>query len=1259
MPSLVVEKGQDKGKAIPIPDGRTLLIGRDSSTSLPLRDTMTSRMHFKIENREDGCWLHDLESMNGTYLNGTRVRGEPVELHAGDLIKAGETFFTFQSEEAGASTLAGQRIGGYRIMDRLGRGGMGTVYKAEQVDLQRVVALKVISEEHTKDAEFVELFVHEARAAAKLNHPNIVQVYDVKRHGELHYFSMEYVSGGSVQDIINRQRKVAVEQTVQMILDAAKGLDYAHRKGIIHRDVKPDNLMISESGSIKIGDMGLARGLNEKVGPEEETSVIGTPHYIAPEQVLGRPADFRCDIYSLGATMYRMLAGVTPFNAPSVRDLVNRKVREDAALVTEHTPEVPRPLAQILALMMARDPDRRYQTMGEVVSALEAFQKGQVGTGEIRREHTTALQTIVQDRRLLAGSAAALIVFLIGGAWALSSLFREPSQTHAIRDSGPNLELADTMLENAKLADRRLKERTDLKSLEKIVEEYETVVTKFPGTPVAGKAADFRDGVRKEIRELRVTQKLRLVEAEEKKLYQQMAKSFQPRRPDVTPASEALALYQGLAKGEDAKGTAVADQAALRAAHLQKWMGLLEQERAEYERLLDRAQEARTQRHFREAQALLAAFLERARAAEPDCEFAKDRWKDLFYGDAAAQEIQAVAAEAKESWTKIEPEARALARDRNYEAAIRMLEGVAADYVDDVVKEVRPLKEAWQSEWDAMVRRDREVAEAAATEALVAARAAFADASQAAHRMFVKEFDFKGALLKIKGLRDANKAEELKARLDRRVAELERCVHYKDTLIGVIKAKDAAGASPYKFRRDYVLDTLEVTIDEADDKSIGYTLKNGEGKFQRSWSQFDGPGFVAFVRKQWKYNAMQNADPADRCDLAAVCMEFGLYEDAALELRETVEWMKTSPVPVAEAVKKFCEEYLPRLASGESAEFIEVEALKRMERLDAHMKAAAYAEARNEIDILRGRWYGRSQTVLRAQSKIDDYLQEISKKGGEQFNRSRREERLQKLLDRVTEEQAAAKKAQQDVVARLNRIDDQFQRNVHLGSVYAAAGDLRASSDRYVDARRAGEGMLSRKEVGREFWPALGLVYGELFRNAIFAKDRQRALSIKNDGSSRFIDPDSKMEEKWWTELRTTLEAWSERILPQEEKRLPTLRDELKANPEDPQRMWTLAVLLMDALGSPLEARGYFTYLLENHREFSQVANGNCLYRLAEIHYAAREIPQAIKRYDELKELNKEHPKVLDQTSPSGLKRRLDECYKLLNRMGYARDKGK
>jgi tetratricopeptide (TPR) repeat protein len=317
------------------------------------------------------------------------------------------------------------------------------------------------------------------------------------------------------------------------------------------------------------------------------------------------------------------------------------------------------------------------------------------------------------------------------------------------------------------------------------------------------------------------------------------------------------------------------------------------------------------------------------------------------------------------------------------------------------------------------------------------------------------------------------------------------------------------------------------------------------------------------------------------------------------------------------------------------------------------MKAAAYAEARAEIDLLRGRYYGRTQAVLKANSRIDECLLEIAKKGGEQLLKAGKEQKYQKMLDRMSEEQGLLKKGQVDIVARLNKIDDAFQRNIHLGSVYAAVGDLKASTERYLEAKRIGDTTLRR-----ESWPTLGIAYAELFRNAILSKDKPRAQAIKNEASSRFVDPDNKTaEEKWWVDLRKTLEDWSENTFPQEEKRVTRLRDEVRASPDDPQRHWALAVCLMDSLGNLFEARGLFAYIQDNHHDFPQVANGNCLYRLAEIHFAAREIPQAIKRYTELQQQYKDNPKVMDGNSSSGVRRRLEDCYRLLNRMGYARDK--
>jgi serine/threonine-protein kinase len=1253
MPLLVVEKGPDKGKAIPIPSRGTVLVGRDSATALPLRDTMTSRMHAKIEDREDGYWIDDLGSMNGTYVNGSKIR-EAQKLAVGDLIKIGETLFTFQGEESAATTLAGNRIGGYRILERLGRGGMGTVYKAEQIDLQRLVALKVISEEHTKDKEFIELFIHEARAAAKLNHPNIVQVYDVKRHGELYYFSMEYVSGGSVQDVLNKQRKVPHEQAVRWILDAARGLDHAHGKGIMHRDVKPDNLMIAETGLAKIGDMGLARGLNEKIGPEEETSVIGTPHYIAPEQVLGRPADFRCDIYSLGATAYRMIAGTTPFQAPSVRDLVNKKVREDAPTLHQLHPEVPKPVSDIVSRMMIRDPDKRYQGMSEVVASLDRVSRGAADAAEGRGSRP--IETLVGNRKLLLAAAGLLIVLVVGGVLGAFLLKDGGAGTVDPGPKGPDLNLAAQMLENAKLFERTKMNAADPRSVEKAIAEYSALVDQFPGSAPAAKAAEYRAVLQRTLREAKASQRLKEVQTEDEAAWKRFLASL-PGRPDPAPAEEAEKAYEAFARSEDAKGTAAADEASKRAEHIRRWSVEIQRQHRDFAEVQERARLAKEANQFRKAWDLLSEMDQAARRAAMECDFAKDRYRSMHL-EAAGREALAVLPEARTHWKGVDQEARGLAREKNYEGALKLLDEVIRDSVEEVVREARDSRKKLEEEWLELTRREREAAEEARRVALAKARAAYAQVSLGARDLVLK-FDFKGALARLRAFRDESLVDEFKERLDRRILELERCVHFKDSLVNVVNARDAKGTNPHRFRKEYDTITGSGTIESADDRGIRIRLTDGGGSYDQSWTEFTGRTFADFVRKQWKYDKAQNSDPNDRCDLAAICMEFGLYEDALSEIDAVLLAMKDPGYSATETVRKFCEDYKARLSRGESAEYSEVEAQKRLARLDLQVRARDWAAARAEIDVLRAR-YGKSAAVTQSQSKIEETLELIRKEGGEQLNRMRQSERLSLLLARVSDEQSAARKAQADVVQRLGRIDDAFERNVHLGAAYAAAGEFRVSTEKFLEAKRVGELMLMRRDVGREFLPYLGAVYAELFRNAVLMKDKKNAQAIKNEGSARFVSPETKTEEEWWTRAMSWYGTWSEVVLPQEEKKYARLKEELRANPEDPQKLWALAQTCAEGTHNLAEARGHLAYLLEHHPEFPQVTNGNCLYRLAETLFAFREVREAAKRYQELAEQNKEHAKVADGAASDGVKKRLDECYRLIHRMGYPRsDKGR
>jgi hypothetical protein len=484
------------------------------------------------------------------------------------------------------------------------------------------------------------------------------------------------------------------------------------------------------------------------------------------------------------------------------------------------------------------------------------------------------------------------------------------------------------------------------------------------------------------------------------------------------------------------------------------------------------------------------------------------------------------------------------------------------------------------------------------------------------------------------------------------VAELERTAQFKEGLLLAIKSK--AG-----FKTDYQnrLQGFEGTIEEADDRSLKIRI-NGGGTIDLAWVQFDPAEFYGFVLSQWKYSKEQKRDTVDQCNLAAILMEFGLYEEALVEINGVLAQMEENPFyPIPAGVSTFCAEYKVRLEKGESAEAEEIEAQKRLGRLDVFMKnIESYKAARAEIAILRTR-YARTKSVTGSQPKIEEYLQKINKEGGERFNRDLKEERHKALQLRLSEEQVIARKNQAAIIARLNKMDDPFERSVHLGAVYAAAGDWRASWDKFTDARSQGEGLLARGEAGREFLPSLGLVYSALYRAAVLLKDRKGAEAIRIEGSRRFVNPETKEEEGWWTVHISQLGLWSEKVYPVEERKVMQLREEVRANPEDPNRIWSLVQSCSEGIFNLTEARGYLLWLLENHPEFAQVQNGNCTYRLAEIHYIAREVREAIQLYLELQSRHKDHPKVADSPGITGVKRRLDECYKLLNKMGYPREK--
>jgi len=276
-----------------------------------------------------------------------------------------------------------ERIGHYRIVAELGRGGMGVVYKAHEESLNRFVAIKVLGEHLTEDPTQIERFIREAQSAASLSHPNIVQIYAVSEEDGRHYFVMEYVSGRSLQQILRTKGPLEPEQVARIALQTASGLEAAHEKGIIHRDIKPANLLIDDRGLVKIADFGLAL-MGEAASRLTATGMfMGTPGYLSPEQCLDQEVDNRTDIYSLGVTLFEALSGNTPFVADSPLALLRQIVDVEPPDLGELNPEVDPELRAIVARMMAKDRDLRVARCGELIGAFEAYLEARGAAGNL------------------------------------------------------------------------------------------------------------------------------------------------------------------------------------------------------------------------------------------------------------------------------------------------------------------------------------------------------------------------------------------------------------------------------------------------------------------------------------------------------------------------------------------------------------------------------------------------------------------------------------------------------------------------------------------------------------------------------------------------------------------------------------------------------------------------------------------------------------------------------------------------------------
>lgn len=282
----------------------------------------------------------------------------------------------------------------YRIVDKIGVGGMADVYLGEDTLLGRQVAIKVLHANFANDDEFVTRFKREAQAAGKLNHPNIVNMYDVGFDQNLHYIVMEYVDGETLKKYITRHGRLSIDEAVKFTIAIAEGLEHAHTMGIVHCDIKPHNVIITNTGRVKVTDFGIARAINATNTVMYTNSILGSAHYLSPEQASGKPVDGNTDIYSLGVVLYEMLTGRVPFEGETPIAVALKHVREKVEPPTRYNPSIPPLLEAVVMKALSKNPADRFDSISDMISDLRLSQGFTMGKTQRHESYDFATQMI-------------------------------------------------------------------------------------------------------------------------------------------------------------------------------------------------------------------------------------------------------------------------------------------------------------------------------------------------------------------------------------------------------------------------------------------------------------------------------------------------------------------------------------------------------------------------------------------------------------------------------------------------------------------------------------------------------------------------------------------------------------------------------------------------------------------------------------------------------------------------------------------------
>jgi len=374
---------------------------------MPHSDSIANGLHSASLDTEVGKVIVDLGLATKTEVEFCREQqkqsSDPNQRSLADLLIE-HNFITVNQAKRIRSQLDDRRksqIPGYRLLEKIGKGAMATVYKARQESLDRIVAIKVLPKRMADNTEFVERFYKEGRAAARLSHNNIVQAYDVGVSPEgYHYFVMEYIEGKSLYDIMQPPplgdgRAFSEAESLDVMIQVTDAMVHAHERGLIHRDIKPKNILLTPQGVAKVTDLGLARAVDDRDAAESEAGkAYGTPYYISPEQIRGDlDIDFRTDIYSLGATLYHIVTGRLPFEGETPTAVMHKHLKEPLVPPDHINTALSAGVSEIVEVAMAKKREERYATTRDMLEDLKAVARGDA---PIHARRTIDLDSLAQ-----------------------------------------------------------------------------------------------------------------------------------------------------------------------------------------------------------------------------------------------------------------------------------------------------------------------------------------------------------------------------------------------------------------------------------------------------------------------------------------------------------------------------------------------------------------------------------------------------------------------------------------------------------------------------------------------------------------------------------------------------------------------------------------------------------------------------------------------------------------------------------------------